>query len=364
MSTDSTNTLDYWTSVSKTDAERYAIERDFGLVFRKAVNDRRQVANLRSIRFFNRLSSSSQDIAYTLDSYAHRRSVTSEVIDGLLIDLGISNQPEKYLRTPIRTEFMYEGLKVVLYHTVSGVEGESRSYVDVTTQALFYGYNRIVDVFNILLRGTGFYIDERLDTYFKAESGREFKVAAMGDTPARLLGMKQTSYSHQTYSTFRNMNELTDWFLECKFVNLASFHFNAQKEYIGPDDYFGSELFQKIVENIQSRPMSTLDNSAMQPPTIKRKQFEWWSEANHTTYLQYVRGIEADKRNTLINSKLTDELIRDAMNGETDEVFIKVFKATFEETVSEKEDFMFFVLSSSEETLKNRMSELHQKLTG
>lgn len=363
MSTDSTNTLDYWTSVSKTQNERYIIARDFTNLFRKSVNGRKQSSNLRSIRFFDRLASSAEDLVYTLDSYSYHRSLTPQVIDGLLIELGISSQPEKYLRTPFRTEFMYEGLKIVLYHTLSGEEDRGR-YIDVATQALYYGYNRIVDVFNILLRGSGFYVDEQLDTYFKSESGREFRVGDMGETPAKLLGMKQSVYTQQTYSSFRNIDELTDWFMQCRFVNLASFHFNTEKQYVGPDDYFGSELFQKIVENIQSRAMNTLDTTSMLTATIKRKQLEWWQASNSRTYKAYTDGVESEKRNALINSKLTDELIREIVSNEADDIFIKSFRSSFESAVAEKEDFTFFVLSSSEETLKNRMSELHQKLTG
>jgi len=364
MSTDSTNNLEYWTSVSKTQNERYTVEKEFAALFRKSVTDRSKNASLRSIRDFNVNETSSKHLVYTLDTYSHRRSLTSEVIDNLLTDLGINNEPEKYLRTPIRTEFMYQGLKVVLYHVLTGDPATQGQYVDVTTQALYYGYNRIVDVVNILLRGSGFYVDEKLETYFKSESGREFKVSSMGETPLRLLGMRQSAFSNALYGYWRNISEVTDWFLGSRFVNLASFHFNAEKQYVGPADYFGSELFQKIVENIQSRGITTLDNTSMLPATIKRKQLEWWYEANSSTHKAYTDGVEADKRNALISSKLTDDLIKEVVSNEADDIFIKSFRSRFEADVSEKEDFTFFVLSSSAETIKNRMSESYQKLTG
>jgi hypothetical protein len=175
--------------------------------------------------------------------------------------------------------------------------------------------------------------------------------------------MSNRAYSDATYANFRNIGDIVTWILKGKYVSFSDFHMNEAKQYTGPDDYFGCDMFRQAVEFLRTADWESLTTPTSLPVTSNKHRLKLWEGWNPGSYREYTTMSENRVKYSLIGAKYNDAVIQEVTGLDSDTIPFKTFKPAFEAEISAKQDFEFFLLSSSEETIKSKIQETYQRLT-
>jgi hypothetical protein len=210
---------------------------------------------------------------------------------------------------------------------------------------------------NILLNRFNFRLDEFFCVYYdlKNESGKVYKTFPITigiDFILQLLGVESSAIT--PYTPIPNIDVLIRGFFESKFLGKESFYISEDNTYVGPEDYFGCELFKNVVSRILTNEnFKAYDYSPEKSlEEIERFQFKKW-KALSGDFHEVAKSKSEYTASVLISNKLSDSLILEITNLKDPEE-IKDFRKRFEYSVSQKEDYDFFMLSSSEDTIRKR----------
>lgn len=354
---------DYWTPKSMTCKQREQVfdkmQKDVMNVFKVS----RINCGFQLCRSFRREESVSnvEIMAVSLDGHSYGRAKIPESLPVILKELGVEH-PSKHRKFPHYTSFMYDGVEVRLYHLSELKKG----YTDANMVNFMYGYNNIKDLFDILLAKYGFVQDDSLTVkYVRKEEGKENEeyVIGQGEVAFRLLGFSYKGYSNIVYSgRYKDVADVVRQLLESKFIDIESFYVTPEKEYIGPADYFNSPVFKEAVEYLQ-KPELSYELSTMLPETIGKQQMKYFESANPNGYNMLIKKLETEIASNILNSKYNDYIVQEITGYKEGDTRIKMFKEAFEQRISLKQDFEFFVMSSSGDTIKQRLIEYHQQLS-
>lgn len=349
----------YWTRKPCTYLQREGVANKFYKEFTKAMKDKGLACGFQFCRNFRRESNGlyTDIVACSLDSHAYGRAKMSDILDAVLTHFQVQHS-SKHRVTTHCTSFMYEGVEIKMYH----LRELNKGYVDSNMTHFMYGYNDIKTLFDILLAKYGFVQDDALNTKFvTASDGEEYQVGS-GETFARLLGIGPKAFPNIVYyGRYSNVGELVTALLESKSLDISNFYLTPEKEYVGPADYFGSETFKEAVEFLR-KPNVNFDTCSMLPETIQKHQLKYFEMCNLNSYRTLLKKLKLSAAKTILETKYNNSIIQEVTGFEAGDTRINMFKAAFEERLSQKEDLEFFLMSSSEETIKQRLVQYHQSL--
>jgi hypothetical protein len=354
----------YWTPVPVTAHRRGVVRTALKNQLNKAIRDANQRGGLGDVREFHQDTSSSitstHPIVYHLDGTTWDKTKLEPLLKTLINNLGLP--PEKVSKTKTCTSFMHEGILVKLYHLFEEAQKHNQ-YFDSSYQIFYLGYGGMREFFNIILNQYNFEVSEFFDLEYllpTSEGKVKYSLHTGMESVTKIMGTPhKATYGYSPYYGFTDVASLVKWLFESKYIGKSTFYINEQNVYTGPENYFRNVLFQDVVNYIIAHPTSTAFQSSKTDPVlsadkIEKAQLNYWSTTVKRSYPEMIARKQILQSNEMLNQKLSDSLIKEIVGSD---VNVKTERSKFKDFVSGKEDFEFFVLSSSEETLRKRLSE-------
>ena len=347
--------------VPKTPADYDKLEEKIKLEVAKAFQDSKSVpAYVRSTYKFNDLAPTPylKTIMLTIEVGYSYRSRNDKTEIGQVIAERYKLKPGEYTADKFGIEFVYEKTRVKI-ENVSGRLYEGGVYVDSNYIFALYGYDgEFLKVINILYKPFGYELHNSTMLYYNLRNGddvyKEYKINSGTEVMCKMLG---TNYRN-IYSFFRTKKAMLDWLMASRYIGKSSFFIDEENKYVGPADYFGSTLFADLVHLAQTHyngagqrhtPETTLE-------TAKKYQFKYWADINSPT----LNAMNHDKNNfrtfQMISEKYSESIIQEVTGIKTKTQLLK-FKNEFENQI---DDFDFFILSSSQETIREKLASFNQ----
>jgi hypothetical protein len=360
----------YWTPSAKTPAERSAACTKFTREFNTAMNAAGGYSSLRQCNIFTLNLPTERRIEpmeFNIDHSTWRRTSPVQMRDALVKHFKFVSLTDPRIRhTDICTTMMFEGVEIKIYHLTESVTQQNVG-VDSGGIGFLFGYNGARKVFEILLNRFGFELDENAIIKYKLRNGseifKEYTLLQSLEATSKFLGLP-TKNGNNPYYGFHSLNALVNWFMSSKYIGKSTFYIDDANEYVGPEDYFESQLFKEIVQNIQTRYANNSDKNTpdVLPETITKYQMKYWQEVRPTEYRQMILDAETFQRQALIGEKYNSEIIRE-ITGLTSATQLSAVIKRFEQK-AEKTGLEFFVLSASEDTIRQRLIECKQEIVG
>lgn len=363
----------YWTPVEKTNSQYEVIKTELQKEIAKAISAKFLKCPVGlPYKFINPTRPANSkyvaDVYVLLDGYSYSKSKQSAVVDAILNHFNITDKPDQFIKSAIDTKFMYKGVMVVLVHWEEGYKTlGKRFYSD--GQPFLLGYNGDgVKLINILLNRFNFRFDEyNLVNYdLKNEHSEIFRTFNLNQSlslACKLLDIEEHGYPLSLHGNMQNIGQMVQLLMASDYIGKDTFYIDENNNYTGPADYFGCRLFEDIVFHLRTDSAYTKPDypthAKKTPDAIWKAQYKIWQSIGGAQEL--VLAKESYQADRIISSKLTNSLISEITGKDHPDVLAK-FRKMFEDKVSETEDFQFFMLSSSEDTVRARAQEFRNSL--
>lgn len=357
----------YWTSAEYTTSQYSSLIAGLRKDINTAVKDSGWSVQLREMYNFERAGSYVRPSVLQVEAgfYSYGKKQTTEYFVHIIEHLGLNSSNARLTDNGRSLQFMYRGVNVTITNFLAKFH-EKHLYPESQVIPTLNGYNgEMKKLFNILLDKFGFSIDEYGVVSYNLKEGSEiyksFAVAHPGfDCLTKILGTPRNMGSH---GYFRTELEVANWVMASRYIGKSTFDIDESNNYVGPADYYGSSLFERIVNILRTGSgFDDQEKPSVLPPTIQKYQFKYWQEQASVSYRAMVNERTGFQARQMIRTKLSDSLISEA-TGILNLNEVKKFRTTFETSISQKEDFTFFVLSSSEETIKEKLADLARPRT-
>jgi hypothetical protein len=363
-----TETDNYWVPIPKTAIERKLSTSNLIAIFRKMLSKSKLQGELRPSHDFESSSTTvtyTTPISLTTDTYSYRKSEDDALSIGLLKELNLLDS-DKHRHTRSCTSFMFEGIEFKIFH-LSAPSSVDKIYLDTNTVPFFTGYGgQMLPLLNILFKPFNFELDDLTCLYYVLQykdTVQKYKICANVESVCKLLDLNSGRYSRVgVYYSFKGVNSLVTFLLESKYIGRSSFYLNSANEYIGPDDYFGCSLFKDLVFAIQRDFSVAKHTSDNLPETIVRNQLRYWKDNMTTGYDTMVNARNKLVKEEIVSSKYNLDIVSEITGYELNDTRLPIFKKLFETRISETEDLDFFLLSSSEDTIRERLTQYNLQL--
>lgn len=350
--------------VPKTPADYDKLETKITQDVAKVFNSSGTPAYLRSLYKFSDLAQTPylKTIMLTIELGYSYRSRNDKIEIGKVIAEHYKLKPGEYTILKHGIEFVLDKTRVKIENINARLYNDG-IYADANFISALYGYDgEFLKVINLMLKPYGFELSDSTMMYYVLKNGddiyKDYKVNAGTEVMCKMLG---TNYRN-IYSFFRTKKAMVDWLMASRYIGKSSFFIDEDNKYIGPADYFGSTLFADMVGIIQTHYNGSDQRHTPEtmPETVKKYQFKYWEAANKATY----NAMDHDKNNfrtfQMIGEKYSESLIKEVTGIETKTQLLK-FKNEFENQI---DDFDFFILSSSQETIREKLASFSQTRRG
>jgi hypothetical protein len=294
--------------------------------------------------------------------YSYGKQQTIEFMSLIIDHFKLDTLTARMSHNNNRIEFMFKGTKVVL-HNFGPEFRELGCYPENYIISMLNGFEgEFLKVVQHFIRKFGFDVDYMGRTEFiLKDEDEEYKRYLVNtsnmETITKLLGASTKNYG--SYGYFRSRMEIAQWFMGSKYISKSSFDIDEDNNYVGPADYYGSRLFKELVEIIRTKYADHRHTPESLPETIRKYQMKLWQERNPNTHKAMISDSTNFKELKMIRAKYNDDLITE-VTGVTEPEAVGIVKKAFEKHISQKEDFAFFVMSSSDETIREKLTSYRQ----
>lgn len=353
----------YWTQVPKSNDEYLKIITRATDQINKAFKDSGFSVYTRKAQRFTDAGSAIylEKIFLFLEAsyWSYGRNAPKEAIQYVIDHFNLNDQTAKLKEDRQGIEFMFEGVYIILDNPNPRMR-QNGGYSDSITTNLVFGYEgEVHKVLKILFNKFGFDLTEYGKAQFKLMEGdsiyKEYDVASGYETLMKILGTSMRNGPYQL--NFTRRNEFVNWLMSSRYIGKSTFDIDANNNYTGPADYYGSSLYRELVHLIRRDYVSIEDKATPEvlPETIRKYQNKYWESANLHSYKKMQGDLGMYQEHKLMRAKFPDTLIIEVAGIDSKEE-INFFRKNFESHISDKEDFSFFLLSSSEDTIRERVA--------
>jgi hypothetical protein len=353
----------YWTQLPKTSDE-------YGKILDKVIDELNKSHKnsgysiyVRKSNRFKELSSAKYTEKMFLFLEANYWSYTTkagaEAIQYIIDHFQLNDQNARLSPDRKHVEFMYDGVLVEIGDPSERLR-KANSNPESQITNVIYGYGgELYKVIKILLNKFGFDFTDEAKFQFKLMEGesvyKTYEVATGLDSLYKLLG---TSSRNAPYMfNFTKRSEFADWAMGSRYIGKSTFDIDEHNNYVGPVDYYGSSLYRELVHIIREKYVSDADKATPEvlPETIRKYQNKFWEARSVYEYKKMLKDMAVYQERKIIRNKFTDTMIME-VTGTNNKEEIDSFKLRFENHISNSEDFSFFLLSSSEDTIREKIA--------
>ncbi|MNK09983.1 hypothetical protein D3C87_279930 [compost metagenome] len=278
-----------------------------------------------------------------------------------------------YRDTPYQIEFMYAGTKVLILdyaNTLADKESESLELKPASNEWMHYveSLSGVSDILNHLHNKHGIKFNKgSIQLVEKDIDGNEcpFYVTGEFNSMHYVLGIPVRAKFSTIQNGFRTYYDLFAWFMQSPFVSLEDFGIAGNK-YIGPDDYYGIPLLKKVVDAYLTRypslrgPDGLVNVDKLYGTRVSRDQalvkigtgVASIDSGTHSKWMEFKS--ERDTQRTYAH-KYNKTILKEFLKLDEDQV--TGFDEEFRAKIQKRTSFDFFLMSSSKETIMNKILE-------
>lgn len=276
------------------------------------------------------------------------------------IEKTIQQFTPKYFRETAHTlEFMYKGtlIRILDYENTLSLEELKKLGSDRQSLNFFNSHRDFPTLINLLFNKKGIYLDKWAVNYVAKVNGVE-EPFSLPD----ILGVKQAimGMSDRTRVSLYGINDsrtFLEWIISSPLISKEDLHVETG-EYTGPADYYNNSLFKLLVTTYLANPTRYTFNTTPSSDKEYSKRMTSIIKACDKKYGSTIlESIETFGKNVTKNKIIELKYSLDKLQTmfKLTPVAAKAMDEKFRLTKSKTSDFDFFIMSSSEDTIKNSL---------